>query len=76
MAAKAAITGTAQHNLALSQLRAQAVAAQLVADGVPLSAISKHAYGAAHQLVPTLTGVAARQNRRVEIILGFEPNGS
>jgi len=68
-------TGTPEQNLALSARRAQAVAAQLVADGVPLSAISTHAYGEAHQLVPTLPGVAEQQNRRVEIILGYATNG-
>jgi len=68
-------TGTAGQNIELSARRAQAVAAQLVADGVPLSAITTHAYGEAHQLVPTLDGVAEPQNRRVEIVLAWPMYG-
>jgi len=64
-------TGTADQNLKLSGLRAKAVATQLVADGVPLSAISTHAYGETHQLIPTSPGVAEPKNRRVRIILAF-----
>ncbi len=61
--------GTASHDLKLSAQCAQAVAAQLVADGVPASVITTRAYGETHQLVPTLPGVALPQNRRVEIVL-------
>jgi outer membrane protein OmpA-like peptidoglycan-associated protein len=40
-----------------------------VADGVPASEISIHAYGETHLLVPTGPGVREPQNRRVEIVL-------
>ena len=62
-------SGTAQYNMGLSERRAKSVAAQLVADGVPESAIEIHAYGETHLLVPTGPGVREPQNRRVEIVL-------
>jgi outer membrane protein OmpA-like peptidoglycan-associated protein len=62
-------SGTPRYNLGLSFRRARAVAAQLVADGVPRSEIEIHGYGETHLLVPTGPGVREPQNRRVEIIL-------
>jgi outer membrane protein OmpA-like peptidoglycan-associated protein len=62
-------SGTPTYNQGLSERRAQAVAAQLVTDGVPMSEISTHAYGETHLLVPTGPGVREPQNRRVEIVL-------
>ncbi|MDE8344536.1 MAG: OmpA family protein, partial [Acidocella sp.] len=62
-------SGTPQYNQGLSVRRAQAVAAELVKDGVPQSAISIHGYGETHPLVPTGPNVREPQNRRVEIIL-------
>ncbi len=62
-------SGTPQYNQGLSERRAQAVAAQLVSDGVSQSEISIHAYGETHLLVPTGPGVREPQNRRVEIVL-------
>jgi hypothetical protein len=62
-------SGTAQYNMGLSERRAKAVAAQLVADGVPASEIEIHAYGETHLLVATGPGVREPQNRRVEIVL-------
>jgi opacity protein-like surface antigen len=62
-------SGTPVYNQGLSERRAKAVAAQLVADGVPASEIAIHAYGQTHLLVPTGPGVREPQNRRVEIVL-------
>jgi porin len=62
-------SGTAQYNMGLSERRAQAVASQLVADGVAKSEIEIHAYGETHLLVPTGPGVREPQNRRVEIVV-------
>ena len=62
-------SGTADYNMGLSVRRAKAVAAQLVADGVPAGEISINGYGETHLLVPTGPGVREPQNRRVEIIL-------
>ncbi len=62
-------SGTPTYNMGLSQRRATAVANQLVADGVPASEITTHAFGETHLLVPTGPGVREPQNRRVEIVL-------
>lgn len=62
-------SGTPTYNQGLSERRAQAVARKLVADGVPGSEISIHAFGETHLLVPTGPGVREPQNRRVEIVL-------
>ena len=62
-------SGTAQYNQGLSVRRAQAVAAELVKDGVPKNAIAIQGFGETHLLVPTGNGVREPQNRRVEIII-------
>jgi OOP family OmpA-OmpF porin len=62
-------SGTPNYNQALSIRRAKSVEAQLIADGVPASAISIAGYGETHLLVPTGPGVREPQNRRVEIII-------
>ena len=62
-------SGTARYNLGLSQRRAQAVAAELVRNGVARAAISMQGFGDTRLLVPTGPGVREPQNRRVEIIL-------
>jgi OOP family OmpA-OmpF porin len=62
-------SGTPQYNQGLSMRRAQAVAAELVKDGVPKSAIAIQGFGETHLLVPTGAGVREPQNRRVEIII-------
>ena len=61
-------SGTPSYNQGLSERRARVVAAQLVRDGVPQNAISMHAYGDTHLLVPTGPNVREPQNRRVEIV--------
>jgi OOP family OmpA-OmpF porin len=62
-------SGTPKYNQGLSVRRAKAVAAELVKDGVPTSAISIQGFGETHLLVPTGPGVREPQNRRVEIII-------
>jgi len=62
-------SGTPAYNKGLSMRRAQAVAAQLVKDGVPKAEISIQWFGDTVLLVPTGPGVREPQNRRVEIIL-------
>jgi OmpA-OmpF porin, OOP family len=62
-------SGTPRYNMALSIRRANAVAAELVRDGVPRNVIAIHGYGQTHLLVPTGPGVREPQNRRVEIII-------
>ncbi len=61
-------SGTPAYNQGLSERRARVVAAELVRDGVPRNAISMHAYGDTHLLVPTGPNVREPQNRRVEIV--------
>ena len=63
------LSGTPKYNQGLSVRRAETVAAELVKDGVPRTAIDIHGYGESHPLVPTAAGVREPQNRRVEIIL-------
>jgi outer membrane protein OmpA-like peptidoglycan-associated protein len=62
-------SGTPQYNQRLSQRRADAVAAELVAQGVSRNDISVTAFGESRPLVPTADGVREPQNRRVEIVL-------
>lgn len=62
-------SGTAVYNKGLSVRRAQAVAAELVKDGVKKEEIFISGFGETHPLVPTGPGVREPQNRRVEIIL-------
>jgi OOP family OmpA-OmpF porin len=63
------LSGTAAYNQRLSVRRADAVAAELVRDGVPRNEIVAQGFGESHPLVPTAPGVREPQNRRVEIIL-------
>ncbi len=62
-------SGSAVHNQALSERRAQAVAAELVRDGVAENEIVTRGFGESQPLVPTAAGAREPQNRRVEIIL-------
>jgi outer membrane protein OmpA-like peptidoglycan-associated protein len=62
-------SGSPQYNMGLSVRRAQAVAGELVRDGVPKGSISIQGFGQTHLLVPTADGVREPQNRRVEIII-------
>ncbi len=62
-------SGTPQYNQGLSVRRAEAVKAELIKDGVPLTAITTKGFGETHLLVPTGPGVREPQNRRVEIVI-------
>jgi outer membrane protein OmpA-like peptidoglycan-associated protein len=62
-------SGKADYNQALSVRRAQAVAGELVRDGVPQNVIDIKGFGDTHLLVATGPGVREPQNRRVEIII-------
>ena len=62
-------SGTPQYNQRLSERRAQAVAAELVRQGVARTDIAITAFGESRPLVPTADGVREPQNRRVEIVL-------
>ena len=62
-------SGDAAYNQRLSQRRAEAVAAELVRDGVARGAITVQAFGESRPLVPTADNVREPQNRRVEIVL-------
>ncbi len=61
--------GTAKYNQALSERRAAAVKANLVADGVAAGGIVTKGVGKTGLLVPTKDGVREPQNRRAEIVL-------
>ena len=65
-------SGSATANQALSLRRANAVAAELVRDGVAKDTITIKGFGETHPLVATAAGVREPQNRRVEIIIGNE----
>ena len=62
-------SGTPQYNQALSIRRAEAVASQLINDGVPKTAIAIQGFGETKPLVPTGANVREPQNRRVEIVI-------
>ena len=62
-------SGSPRYNQALSERRAQAVAAELVRRGVAREAITIQGFGKSRLLVPTKDGVREPQNRRVEIVL-------
>ena len=69
MSGHADLTGSPAYNQRLSLRRANNVAAELVRQGVPQSAITIQAFGDTRPLVPTARGVREPQNRRVEIVL-------
>jgi OOP family OmpA-OmpF porin len=62
-------SGTPAYNKGLSMRRAEAVAGELVRNGVAKNEIAIKAFGDTSLLVPTGPGVREPQNRRVEIII-------
>ena len=63
-------SGTVKYNIGLSQRRADAVKAYLVAHSIPDSVVTEQAFGESHPRVETADGVREVQNRRVEITYG------
>ena len=63
------ITGTAAYNQQLSERRAQAVRASLVAGGVDPARISAVGYGQTQPIATNETAAGRQQNRRVEVIV-------
>jgi outer membrane protein OmpA-like peptidoglycan-associated protein len=59
-------TGTSEHNLILSRMRADAVKKIIVEDGVDEKRITTHSYGETRPKVPGHAEEQLRQNRRVE----------
>lgn len=62
-------SGTAQYNQGLSIRRAETVAAELVRNGVPRTAIYVQGFGETRPLVPAGPDVREPRNRRVDIVL-------
>jgi OmpA family len=65
--------GSAAYNLELSQRRAESVANELIALGVPATDIATVGRGEEDLLVPTADGVNEPRNRRVEIVVPQPP---
>ena len=61
-------SGPEGYNMRLSLRRAQAVAAELVRQGIPRDSITTRGLGERNPPVPTADGVREPQNRRVEIV--------
>ncbi len=61
--------GTSEYNLALGNLRARAVAAALVKEGVAAKRITTVSYGAEIPLDPAATEAAFALNRRVHFVI-------
>ncbi len=59
-------TGTAEHNMELSQRRAEAVRDWLVAHGVEASRLTAKGYGQTRPIVPNVTERNRARNRRVQ----------
>jgi OmpA family len=66
-------SGSAAYNLELSLRRAEAVANELIRQGVPATDISTVGQGEENLLVPTADGVREPRNRRVEIVIPQPP---
>jgi outer membrane protein OmpA-like peptidoglycan-associated protein len=61
-------TGAAAHNLSLSQQRAEAVKAQLVAMGIDASRLTATGFGDSKQMADNATTEGKANNRRVEFV--------
>jgi outer membrane protein OmpA-like peptidoglycan-associated protein len=61
--------GSAEHNLILSQNRAQAVVNYLISKGISESRLSAKGYGSAHPVAPNDTEEGRALNRRTELVV-------
>lgn len=62
-------TGSAAHNMTLSEERAQSVVAWLSAHGVASERLAAKGYGDSKPLVPNVTDLNRQRNRRVQFII-------
>jgi len=62
-------TGTAEHNLELSRMRADAVGSYLSGVGVSPARFTIKAYGKDQPIAPNATAEGRQQNRRVEVAI-------
>ncbi len=62
-------SGSPDYNMELSQKRAEAVKAALIAGGVPADHITFYAFGESDARIPTADGQREKGNRRVEIYI-------
>lgn len=65
-------TGSASHNMDLSQRRADSVAMALTGMGVPREHVTTKAYGQKFPVAPNDNAADRQRNRRVEIVLSNE----
>jgi len=63
-------TGSAEHNRVLSQQRADAVKAHLVAAGIDAGRLKTAGFGASQPVADNATELGRSQNRRVELVRG------
>jgi outer membrane protein OmpA-like peptidoglycan-associated protein len=68
-------TGSDTYNLTLSQHRATAVQAFLIAQGVQPDAITSQGYGVADPVADNSTSAGRSQNRRVELVISGQSIG-
>jgi len=61
--------GGSEHNLDLSQRRAEAVRQWLIAHGVSAARLTAHGYGSQRALVPNITPANRARNRRVQFTI-------
>lgn len=63
-------TGSAEHNLALSRERAEAVAKEMAASGFPPSGLTVVGLGEKYPIDTNRTSKGRRENRRVVVLVG------